>query len=90
MDANQVLEDLRGLLANFEGREYSAEITRDTLFFGDMGMASIDAVVLGEKLQAHYDQTLPFPKFLSQLAEQGAEDLTVGELADFLADHVAG
>lgn len=88
MDANQVLQDLQKLLANFEGREYSAAITRETLFFSDLGMASIDAVVLGEKLQSHYGQTLPFPKFLSQLAEQGVEDLTVGELADFLAEHV--
>ena len=46
-----VLQDLEEILRNFQGREYSGEITADTSFFGDLGLASIDAVVLGETLQ---------------------------------------
>ena len=70
-DHDQVLGDLKEILANFQGREYSGEITRETLFFSDLGLVSIDAVVLGETLQNHYGQPLPFPKFLSAAAERG-------------------
>lgn len=83
---DEVMADLRQLLSNFQDREYSGEIDRETLFFSDFGFVSIDAVVLGETLQNHYGQPLPFPKFLSAAAERGAEDLAVGELADFLVD----
>lgn len=83
---DEVMADLRGILSDFQGREYSDEIERDTLFFSDLGFVSIDAVVLGETLQNHYGQPLPFPKFLSEAAERGAEDLAVGELADFLVE----
>lgn len=87
-DRQQVLADLAEMLANFQGREYSEEITDETLFFNDLGFVSIDAVVLGETLQNHYQQPLPFPKFLSAAAERGAEDIRVGELADFLTEHL--
>ncbi len=80
----QVLAHLAGLLRNFNGREYSGDIGPDTLFFGDLGMMSIDAVVLGETLEGHYGRRFPFPQFLAGLAQRGAEDLSVGELTEFL------
>ena len=49
-----ILDDLTGLLRNFDGHEYSGIIGRCTRFFGDLGVASIDAVVLGEKLEQLY------------------------------------
>ena len=84
----EILSDLQGLLANFQGREYSGEINRDTRFFDDLAFVSIDAVVLGETLQEMYGKPLPFPQFLAAAAERGAEDLEVGELADFLAENL--
>ena len=87
-DRQQVLGDLAALLADFQGREYSGEISDETWFFNDLGFVSIDAVVLGETLQNQYGQQLPFPKFLSAAAERGAEDIQVGELADFLTEHL--
>ena len=84
----ETLDDLAALLADFQGREYSEPIGRETRFFADLGFASIDAVVLGEALEGYYGQRLPFPKFLSMAAQRGAEDLKVGDLADFLAAHV--
>jgi acyl carrier protein len=47
----QVQTDLAGIFANFEGKEYSGEIGPHTLFFGEMGYASIDAVVLIAELR---------------------------------------
>lgn len=88
MTSEVILADLAQLLQNFQGREYSDIIDRHTRFFGDLGFASIDAVVLGEALERRYGQKLPFPQLLAELAQRGAEDLEVGELVDFLARHL--
>src|SRR5262245_14695532 len=40
----QIDADLARMLANFNGHEYSGDITATTLFFADLGLASIDAV----------------------------------------------
>jgi acyl carrier protein len=80
----QVMDHLALLLSNFNGREYSGGIGPETLFFADLGMMSIDAVVLAETLEKHYGRRFPFPQFLAQLGQRGAEDMAVGELAAFL------
>lgn len=85
---DKVLADLAQLLANFQGQEYSEEITRETLFFADLGFASIDAVVLGEQLEDFYGQKIPYNAFLAELAQRGVQDVAVGELADFLAKQI--
>lgn len=80
----QILEDLAGLVRNFQGREYSGDIGPHTLFFGDLGMVSIDAVVLREMLEQRYGRKFPFHLFLAELSQRGAQDLELGELARFL------
>ena len=80
-----ILDDLRAVLRDFQGREYAAPIDDQTCFFADLGFASIDAVILGEQLEQYYDCSLPFHQFLSDAAMRGAEDVRVGELADFLS-----
>ena len=82
----EVIDDLRSIVATFEDREYSGDLNEETLFFADLGFMSIDAVLLGEKLETYYAQSLPFPTFLGQLAEREVSDINVGELADFLCD----
>jgi acyl carrier protein len=83
-----VLAHLAELLRSFNGREYSGPIGPETMFFADLGMMSIDAVVLAETLEQQYGQRFPFPQFLAGLAARGAEDMAVGELAAFLAAHL--
>jgi acyl carrier protein len=85
----EVMEHLAGLLRDFNGREYSGEIGAQTLFFADLGMMSIDAVVLAETLEQQYGRRFPFPQFLAGLAARGAEDMPVGELAEFLWSHLS-
>ena len=87
-DPAQIVVDLAELLMNFQDREYSGKIDRDTWFFADLGFASIDAVVLGEKLQEMYGQAIPFHLALSSVANHERNDICVGELADFLAQHL--
>jgi acyl carrier protein len=84
----QVLADLEGILRNFGGREYSGKITPQTMFSRDLGMASIDALVLGETIEEHYHQKLPFGHFLAELGKQGARDIEIGVLAEFLKKHL--
>lgn len=85
----QVMDQLEVLLRCFNGREYSGDIGPETLFFADLGMMSIDAVVLGETLEQHYGRRFPFPQFLAQLSQRGAEDMPIGELAAFLQRNLA-
>jgi acyl carrier protein len=84
----QVFDHLALLLRCFNGREYSGDIGPQTLFFADLGMMSIDAVVLAETLEQHYGRRFPFPRFLAQLAQRGAEDLAIGDLATFLHENL--
>jgi acyl carrier protein len=83
-----ILDDLARILSDFEGREYSGAIDAETRFFADLGLASIDAVVLGETLQAHYGRPLPFGDLMAELGRREDRDLTIGELANFLAKHL--
>ena len=80
----QIVADLVELLSNFQGREYSDEIGPRTLFFGELGVASIDAVVLGEMLDERYSQKFPYGDFLSGMRDSQAQDIELGQLADFL------
>lgn len=83
-----VLATLRAMLANFQGREYSGPIDENTLFFADLGLASIDAVVLGEELQAHYGQNLNYGEMMADLGQRSERDLAIGELATFVSRHL--
>ncbi|HEV3120719.1 MAG TPA: acyl carrier protein [Isosphaeraceae bacterium] len=80
----EILTVLAGILGNFHGREYSEVIGPDTRFFADLGLASIDAVVLGETLEHHYGRKLPFGDLMAELGRREDRDLRIGELADFL------
>ncbi len=84
----EILAELARMLADFGGREYSGAIDRDTRFFADLGLASIDAVVLGEMLQERYARPLPFGDLMADLGRRPDRDLTIGELAAFLARHL--
>ncbi len=81
----EILADVARILSDFQGREYSGPIGRETRFFADLGLASIDAVVLGEVLQEHYGRPLPFGDLMAELGKRADRDLSIGELADFLA-----
>ena len=81
---SEVLADVASLLADFQGREYLGEIDRETRFFADLGLASIDAVVLGETLQEHYARPLRFGDLMAEIGKREDRDMTIGELVDFL------
>ncbi|WP_152051465.1 acyl carrier protein [Tautonia marina] len=88
MNESEILDDLARVLSDFQGREYSDPIGSETRFFADLGLASIDAVVLGETLQAHYGRPLPFGELMAELGRRENRDLSMGELAAFLARYL--
>jgi acyl carrier protein len=86
--SDEILLDLAKLLSNFNGREYSGAIRRETLFFGDLGMVSIDAIIFGETLEERYGRKLPFHQFLASVGRQDVHDIAVGELVEFLNEQL--
>ncbi len=84
----ELLSDLEAIFRDFHGREYSGAITRETWFFADLGLASIDAVVLGETLDERYDRKLPFGEMMAELGSRANRDVQLGEIVDFLDKHL--
>ena len=85
---DRIMNDVASVLRNFNGREYTDDIGPETLFFGDLGLASIDAVVLGETLEEYYGRKLPFHVFMADLGRRAQRDLPLGELVAFLHRHL--
>jgi acyl carrier protein len=81
---NELLDELRQVFRDGLGVDPVAPITPATRFFADLGLASIDAVVLGEELQKRYGRPLPFSELLAELGGRAERDLTIGELVAFL------
>lgn len=88
MTKEQIMNDVAGILRDFHGREYSGPIGPQTCFFADLGLASIDAVVLGETLEEYYGRKIPFQLFMADLGRRAVRDIQIGELVDFLHQHL--
>ncbi|MBN9523077.1 acyl carrier protein [bacterium] len=87
--ADRILADLAAVVRRaFPDRDFPDAVSDDTRVIGDLGLASIDVVVLAEQLGNHYGKPLPFGAFLKGLRERGADDITLGELVRFLQAHV--
>jgi acyl carrier protein len=83
-----VLNDVRGILRDFNGKEYSGDIGPDTLLFADLGLVSIDAVILAETLEQFYQRTFQFNQFLAEIGREGVRDIRLGRLVGFLNDQL--
>jgi acyl carrier protein len=68
--------------------EYSGEITPKTFLFADIGLQSLDIVVLAISIQEHYGQVLPFTELFADMGQRGIRDISVGEWVDFVYEHL--
>ena len=68
--------------------DYSEPVGPDTLLFSEMGLDSLDLVVLGTGMQEHYGMQMPFAEFLASVGERGQRDVAVNELVDFIDSQV--
>lgn len=85
----QVLKDILDLLGELKGDwEYTGEITPDTYFVADLGLESLEIVVLSTMIQQKHGR-LPFPQFFDEIGQRPLEerDVTVAELATFVCEH---
>jgi acyl carrier protein len=89
--ADAILADLAEVMRQaFPDRDVFEPVTSDTRVFADLGLASIDVVVLGERLEAFYGRRLPYGPFLAELRNTGADDLRLGDLVGFLQRNTGG
>ena len=87
---SEILRDIVAILSNDLGVKSSGAIDEKTRLFADLGLASIDAVVLGEAIQRHYGRPLPFNKLMAEIGQKNQRDLSVGELITFLGVSLSG
>ncbi len=66
----EILGDISAILSEQTGGSLSTALTEETRFFADLGLASIDAVVLTETLQKHYGRTLPFHELIAEVGRR--------------------
>jgi len=67
--------------------DYSSAITSDSLLFTELGLESLDVVVLGTAIQEHYQFQMPFAEFLSELGRE-RRDVSIAELVTFVDKHL--
>jgi acyl carrier protein len=85
----QVLQGIMELLDEARGDwEYTGEIEPSTRFVADLGLESLEIVVLSTMVQQRYGR-LPFPQFFEEIGQRPEDerDLTVAELATFVCEH---
>jgi acyl carrier protein len=85
----QVLAEVLELMSQLAGDwEYHGVITPETCFLADLGMESLDLVVLGTTIQHRYGR-IPFAEFLAEIGQRPVEarDVTVGELVAYICEH---
>lgn len=84
-----VLAEMLAMLAELaDDWEYDGELTPATRFLGDLGLESLDLVVLGTMVQQRYGR-LPFSDYYAELGRRPVEerDVTVAELVEFICRH---
>ena len=89
---DQVQSGLLDLMTQLAGDwEYAGAIDRETRLLADLGMESLDLVVLGTTIQERYGR-LPFSEFLTEIGRRPPEDrdVSVGELVEFICRHGTG
>ena len=65
-----LLAELQIVFRDALGIDPIIPIDRETRFFADLGLASIDAVVLGEAIQRHFDRPVPFGELMADLGRR--------------------
>ena len=85
----QVLQAILSILEEAQGDwEYTGEIGADTYFVADLGLESLEIVVLSTMVQQQFGK-LPFPQFFEEIGQRPIDerDLTVADVAMFVCEH---
>jgi acyl carrier protein len=85
----QVLQGILALLDEAQGDwEFAGEIGPETRFIADLGLESLEIVILSTMVQQQFGR-LPFPQYFEEIGQRPVDerDLTVAELAMFVCEH---
>lgn len=85
----QVRAEVLDMMSELAGDwEYSDPITPQTRLLGDVGLESLDLVVLGTAIQERYGR-LPVAEFLAEVGERPVQerDVSVQDLVSFICRH---
>lgn len=85
----QVLSEVLELINELAGDwEFDGEIGPDTRFLADLGLESLDLVVLGTMIQHRYGQ-LPFAEYYAEVGQRpvAERDVSVSDLVAFICQH---
>jgi acyl carrier protein len=67
--------------------DYAEPVSAESRLFTEVGLESLDAVILGTAIQEHYQTPMPIAELLAEIGEQ-RRDLTINELVDFVDTHL--
>ena len=67
--------------------DYAEPVGAESLLFTEVGLESLDAVILGTAIQEQYQTPMPFAELLAEIGEQ-RRDLTINQLVDFVDTHL--
>jgi acyl carrier protein len=85
----EVLSSVMALLNELKGDwEYGGDIAPDTRFIADLGLESLEIVVLSTMIQQQYGR-LPFPEYFDEIGRRPIDDrdVTVADLVGFVSTH---
>ena len=81
----EMLEILNGVVQDWE---FEGTVGANTRVFADLGLESLDLVILGSKVQEHYGRTFPYPAFFAEIGQRQVRDITIGEWVDFIEQNL--
>lgn len=85
----EVLDGVLALLGELkEDWEYEDSIDPQTRFVADLGLESLEIVVLSTMIQQQYGK-MPFPAFFDEIGQRPVDDrdVTVREVVEFVSTH---
>jgi acyl carrier protein len=85
----QVLAEVLEIIDELAGDwEYDGDIAPETYFIADMGLESLDIVVLGTMVQQRYGR-MPFAEWLAEIGRRPVQerDVNVEALVSFVCRH---
>ncbi len=88
VNTDEIVSRVSSVLADMTGDwdiDYEGEINRETRLIGDLAFESIDIVQLVVAIEGEFQKRgIPFEKLL-MIDGRYVDDLTVGDMADFLS-----
>ena len=84
----EILEYVLGTLQEIsKDWDYSRHVGPDSRLFSELGLESLDAVILGTVIQEHFQKQMPFGEMLAEIGRQ-RRDLSIMQLVDFVDQHL--